>query len=82
MWTRTFWRDAAERAVATAAEAALALVAADGMGVLEVDWAHVGSVSGLAAVAAVLKALVASRTGDPSSASLVDLPGKHAAEGR
>ena len=79
MWSRTFWRDAAERATATAAEAALALVTANGLGVLDVDWAHVGSVSALAAVAAVLKALVASPTNDPRSAPLVDLPGKHAA---
>lgn len=83
MWTRIFWKDTVERTVSTAAQAALAMLSADGLGVLDVDWADVGSVSGLAAILAVLKALVAAKTVDNtiSPASLVtDTPGKHAAD--
>ncbi len=82
MFTRAFWKDTAERAISTAAQAAIGLLSADGLGVLDVDWGDVGSVSGLAALIAVLKALVASRVNDPESASFVELdtPGQHAAD--
>ena len=83
MWTRVFWKDTAERTVATAAQAAVAMLSADGLGVLDVDWADVGSVSGLAALLAVLKALIAAKTVDNtiSPASLLtDPPGRHAVD--
>lgn len=70
IWTRAFWTDTAERAISTTAQAAVAILSADGLGIVTVDWAQVGSVAGLAGMLAVLKALAASRTGD-GSASLV-----------
>lgn len=70
MFTRNFLRQALERAIKTAAQAALALIAVGG-GILEVDWAQVGSVAGLAAVASVLTSAVGSGVGQPDSPSLV-----------
>ncbi|APY88161.1 holin [Streptomyces alfalfae] len=60
MNTGAFWKATAERAVRTAAQSSLALMAGDGIGILDVDWGEVASVGGLAAVAAVLTAIVTS----------------------
>lgn len=79
MFTSTFWKDALERAVATAAQAALLLLGADGFDLFNVDAVDVFSVSAGGFVLAILKALVASKIHNPDSASLVDLPGDHAA---
>lgn len=79
MFTRTFWKDALERAVATAGQAALALLGADGFNLLHVDAADVLGVAAGGFVLAIIKALIASRIHNPDSASLVDLPGDHAA---
>ena len=65
IFTLAFWQATFERAISTAAQAALAMVTAAGIGVLDVDWGSVGSVAGLAAVAAVLKALAAAGIGQP-----------------
>ncbi len=81
MFTALFWRDAAERALSTAAQAALALLLVDGgsvyVGLLDVDWAGGASVVGSAALASLLKSLIASRVGDPGSASLAPSVGTH-----
>lgn len=79
MWSRTFWRDAVERMVSTAAQSAIAVLGADGFDLLQVDVAAVFGVAAGGAVLSLLKSLVASKVNDPNSASLVDLPGKHAA---
>ncbi|MEU8279797.1 holin [Microbispora bryophytorum] len=60
--------DTGERAVRTAAQAALGVVGAGTMGVLDVDWPIVGSVAGLAAVVSVLTSIAAGRAGDPTTA--------------
>lgn len=60
MNTTAFWKATFERAVRTFAQSALALMAGDGIGILDVDWGEVASVGGLAAVAAVLTAIVTS----------------------
>jgi len=79
IFTVKFWKDAAERAVATAAQAALGLVGADGVFNLHIGWLAAGMAVGGAALLSVLKSIVASRFGgDPESASLVDLGNKPA----
>ncbi len=69
MYTITFWKDAAERAIRTAAQALLALWATDVSGVLAVDWVQAGSVSALAALMSLLMSIAATGTGSQDSAS-------------
>ena len=80
LYSLVFWRDAAERAISTAAQSAIALLGVDGLGLLDVDWQVTASAAGLAALLSVLKSVAASTTGD-GSASLASTrtPGRHAA---
>jgi len=55
---KQFWIALAKRAAWTAAETALALIPV-GVGIEEVGWLHVLSVSALAAVISALKSIVA-----------------------
>ncbi len=71
MYTLTFWKDAAERAIRTAAQALLALWATDVSGVLAVDWVQAGSVSALAALMSLLMSIAATGTGSQDSASTI-----------
>ncbi|GAA0719777.1 holin [Dactylosporangium roseum] len=72
MFTASFWKAAAERAVKTFAQAGLALLTGDGLGVLDVDWGQVGSVGLLAAIASVLTSIVSSGVGPVGSPSVVE----------
>ena len=69
MFTITFWKDAAERAIRTAAQALLALWATDVAGVLAVDWVQAGSVAALAALTSILMSIVATGVGDRETAN-------------
>ena len=64
-----FWGDLFERMVRTAAQAALGVIGAGTMGLLDVNWPTLGSVAGLAAVVAFLTSMAAGATGDPVTAS-------------
>lgn len=82
MFTLRFWKQTAERAIATAAETTLALITVDGVvDSIHLDVLHIASVAGLSAFAAVLKGLMASQaSGQPDSPSFIDdEPGEHAA---
>lgn len=56
--TKEFWIALAKRALWTATETALALIPV-GVGIEQVSWLHVLSVSALAAVISALKSIVA-----------------------
>lgn len=77
MFTARFWKGAFERAVKTFAQAALALLTGDGLGVLDVDWGTVSSVGALAAVASLLTSIVSLGIGPENSASLVETEAPH-----
>ena len=51
---RQFWIDTVDRAVATFAQAAVATLTANVTGILDVDFAQLASVAGLAAAVSVL----------------------------
>lgn len=79
MFTRAFWKDTTERVIASAAGGVLTVLGMDAVDILNTDWrVLVGAGVGTGFVS-LLKALVASKVNDPQSASLVDLPGQHAA---
>lgn len=72
MWTKAFWKDATERAVKTAAQAALASIGAVSWANGGVTWGStligLGIGVGLSFVTSILSSLV----GDKTSASLVN----------
>ena len=71
MWSKKFWRDAAERAVSTAAQSALLVIGADQIDAINADWATVGGFALGGAVLSLLKAIAAAKTvGSDDSASL------------
>lgn len=77
MLTKSFWKDALERAVKTAAQTAVALIGTGLVGIIDVDWANIASVSGVAALVSVLTSVASGPVGDADTASLVR--GNHAA---
>lgn len=72
MFTAKFWRESAERAIKSAAQALIGLWALDGaFNVLTVDLQLAGGVAAGAAVMSVLTSLVTSGVGEPNSPSAV-----------
>lgn len=69
MWTKTFWLDATERAVKTAAQSAIGVLTATSVDAI--DWAAGLGVVAVATAASVLTSIVSSGRGDTDSASLV-----------
>lgn len=67
IWTAQFWKATAERAIATAAQSALAALGTDLVGVLDIDAVAVLSLAGGGAVLSILKSIAATAaTGSPS----------------
>lgn len=65
--SKQFWIDTVDRAVATFAQAAVASLTADAVGVLNVDWPQVGSIAGLASVVSILTSIAfRGRESDPA----------------
>ncbi|GAA4809677.1 holin [Tomitella cavernea] len=79
MWTIDFWEDTGERAVKTAVQALLALLAV-GTTVLDLDWGNAAAVVGTAALVSVLTSLVSSGIGDHDSPSLLPARGRQRGE--
>lgn len=75
MYTLTWLKDAAERALSTAAQSALATIGVSSVDVLHLDWRAVLSIAGGAALVSVLKSVVvgAAPIGTPNSATPVKL---------
>ena len=55
---KRYWAYAGERAVKTVAQTALATIGVGAVGILEVDWVNVGSVSALAGIMSLLTSVL------------------------
>lgn len=71
MWTMNFWRQAAERAIKTAAQVALAFFVVGQTDLLSVDWLAVASGVGVAVIASLLTSIASLPFGPPDSPSLI-----------
>ncbi len=71
-----FAKAALERAVKTFAQSAVALITANATGLLDVDWAQLASVSGLAALVSILTSIASAPIGGdgPSLTKAETLP--------
>lgn len=76
MLSKSFWIDAAERAVKTAAQTAVAMLGTGMVGIIDVDWQNVASVSAVAAVVSLLTSIASNPVGDRGTAAVV---GRYAA---
>ena len=76
MLSKSFWIDAAERAVKTAAQTAVAMLGTGLVGIIDVDWQNVASVSAVAAVVSLLTSIASNPVGDRGTAAVV---GRYAA---
>lgn len=72
MFTKTFWKDTAERAVKTFAQSFVASLAV-ATGLLNVDWVNALSIAGLAAVISVGTSVSGIKAGEVSTAGYVKL---------
>ena len=67
IWTGKFWKATTERAIATAAQSAIAALGTDLIGVLDMDAMAVLSLAGGGAILSILKSVAATAaTGSPS----------------
>lgn len=71
MFSKEFLKDTLERALATAAQAAIAILSVDGLELMSVDLRALAASVGLAFILSVLKSLIAFKTGTKGTASLV-----------
>jgi len=65
MWSSAFWKAAFERAVKTFAQALVAVMTADGFGLLDADWTARLSAAGMAAVLSLLASVGSAGVGGP-----------------
>lgn len=77
MWTATFWKDAAERAVKTAAQTAGGVLVV-GVPIWEVDWTAGLGITATATALSLLTSIASSGRGDHESASALYV-GRHRA---
>lgn len=74
MWTRLFWKQAAERAIKTALQAALTLWAVgnnSAFNIVSVDWGQTLGVSAGMALVSVFTSILSTQIGDTDTPSLV-----------
>lgn len=73
MFTKSFWKQVAERALKSAGQAVLGLwVGAEAFNVWDADWKRAGGVALGAAALSVVTSLASSAFGSASSPSVVD----------
>ena len=73
IWTKTFWKATAERAIRTAAQAAILVLGGEQINVISVDWVDTLGFAAGGAVLAVLTALVGSAVGGGDGPAFFDV---------
>lgn len=71
MWNSFFWKDVAERVIATVAQVLIALLTVDGFDLLTADFTAMGVACLVAAVLVVLKSVAATQVGHTVSPASV-----------
>lgn len=69
--TATFWQQAAERAVKTFAQTAIATIGVDSLDIISADWGGIASLAAGGAVLSLLSSVASARIGGDESPSLV-----------
>lgn len=72
LFTGSFWLDAVERAVKTAAQTVLGLIGTNVTDVTSLDWQEVGIAAAFTTGLSILTSIVSSGIGEPGTASLLD----------
>lgn len=75
MWSLDFWKASAERAISTGAQSALVLMGTDITGYLALEWDKIAVISGISAIASLIKsvAVAGASDGSPSLGSFEKL---------
>lgn len=73
IWTIRFWKDAAERAVKTAAQAVLLAIGGGAVNALTLDWATLGGSFLGGALLSLLTSIASNALGDKGTASAITL---------
>lgn len=74
MFTATFWKSAAERAIKTVAQALIAVIAATTFDWFTADWQAIAGTAATAGVLSLLSSIASAGIGDKGSTSLMTLP--------
>lgn len=74
MFTSTFWKSAAERAIKTVAQALIAVLAATTFDWFTADWQAIAGTAATAGVLSLLSSIASAGMGDKGSTSLLTLP--------
>ena len=72
LFTGSFWLDALERAVKTAAQTVLGAVGVNAADVTSLDWKEIGILTGVTAGLSVLTSIVSTSVGEPGTASVLN----------
>lgn len=70
--TQVFWLDASERALKTAAQAALVLIVGNNVSIWSLDWGQVFSAVLMGALASLLTSIASSGAGGNSASLILD----------
>jgi hypothetical protein len=72
LFTLTFWLDALERAIKTAAQTVLGLIGTNVVDATSLDWQEIGVATAFTTGLSILTSIVSSGIGEPGSASLLN----------
>lgn len=74
MFTATFWKSAAERAIKTVAQALIAVLAATTFDWFSADWKAIAGTAATAGVLSLLSSIASAGIGDKGTPSVVEAP--------